>query len=206
MTEQSKVEKRKRWIRSIKNLIVKIVLLIAPVLFYSGLFSVSIYYRTFDYLTILATMFEIYGVFIVFLSELFASSFVNRWHNPDFKNGIPAPFKQTKDFLLKDGKKYFYLNKQGRFFKAFLTQIEDYVGLYDGIKSSWYYLWHDPVKEGCNFEVDFVVYKNDSIKEVQEKIIKLNTYSSTKVVGYFLIFTGFVIQFIYNLLIQPMWN
>jgi len=175
------------------------LLLFFPV-FILALTVIPIHYKTYSYLPFLATTLEIYGVLLVFLSEIFSSNIRKRWANPHLTKGFKFPFTQTNDYILKDEKKYYYTVGFGRFLKQILKQAESYIELPDDIRRNWFWLKNAPNEETCKIEFDISATEVGTNKDLQNQIDEIKEYASTKTFGYFILFVGFIIQMIFNLL------
>lgn len=199
MNKETKRQKIYRWTNNIYKIISNCILLVSPPILVLIFIITPIYYRVYDFLPVIASALEIYGVFIVFVSEIFSSSLRKRWSNPKLVNGIKTPFTQKNEYIEKDGKKYYYFIGFGRILKQFLLQVDRYLNCIQYIRTGWYWLKNEPNEKNCKIDFDISATEKGSNRDLQNQVDDLKKYSKEKVFGYVLIFIGFVAQLIYNL-------
>ncbi len=165
-----------------------------------GLPILIIYCEKIILLQTFASFIEVMGIFYVFISELFASNFIERWKNPMLGKPVSGKLTQTKEFFKIDGTKHYYFIKLGFILNKFLVWIENYINSWSNLKSAYFWLKNAPSEKNCKIDFDLKVYEVDSIEDIKRKIDNIKEYPLQKLLGYLLIFIGFIIQLTYNIL------
>jgi hypothetical protein len=189
--------------RKLKNayyiILYSLQILILPILLI-GIPILIVYCKKIILLQTFASTVEVVGIFYVFISELFASNFVDRWKNPKIDKPISGKLTQTKEYIKIDDEKHYYYIKLGFILNIFLIWIENYFDSFSRIKSAYFWFTNAPSEKNCKLEFDIRVTKVDSIDDIKSKINQIKEYPLQKLFGYLLIFIGFFIQLIYNLI------
>jgi len=190
-------EKSKRIICNLLVLLIRfagiILLIITPILL-----IYSTFVNTKPYLFIFASLLEIYAVLIIFLAEVFSSSFKERWRNPELSN-ISGTITWNKKYVIINDKKHLHYIGVGIILKWILDQTERILWIPTDIKRAWYWLRHSPTPENCKITWDADVTEVGTINHLQKQINELKEYSSLKILGYLLLFIAFILQLIYGL-------
>ncbi|MBK7095074.1 MAG: hypothetical protein IPH57_08525 [Saprospiraceae bacterium] len=166
-----------------------------------GLPALIIYCKKIILLQTLASTIEVIGIFYVFISELFASNFIERWKNPMLDKPVIGKLSQAKEYFKIDGTKHYYYIKLGFVLNKFLIWVENYLNSSSKIKSAYFWLRNAPSENNCKLEFNFRAVEVDSIDDIKCKINDIKKYPLQKLFGYLMIFIGFLIQLIYNLMI-----
>lgn len=197
---ETKKMKYLRWRSNFTKLLFNSIYLVSPPFAIIFIICFLIIQNNYYYIQIISSVLEIFGVLIVFLSEVFSSSFKDRWYNPIIRDGIKTPFTQTTNYVEKDGKRHYYYIGTGRICTYILYKVSNYISLPNYIGNAWYWLFNEPNPNNCKINYEMEAIREGSIEDLKSEITDLKKYPNNKIFGYFIIFTGFIIQFIYVLI------
>ena len=162
-------------------------------------------YKTIGLITFASSILEIYGVLLIFCSELYASSYMKKWANPKLTS-FDFPFTCTKKFIEKNGFKHSYYIGFGKFVFFIIHNAENLLNICGSIKSSWYWLWNKPNSENCKISADISATLTGTEKHTQIQIDDLKKYSKVKIFGFALLFFAYFVQLMYILLTTKIWH